>query len=162
MTPDGGTNIHQGVMWGFHSLSPTEPLTEGRVYDTLTSKVMIVMTDGENTHSYSSDFAGANWYTAYGYPYSGRLPGPSQPAATSTGELQIEMNNRTEATCVNIKAQGIIVYTIGLSPPNQTTKDMLTNCASDPTRAYFPTNSSQLTSVFQAIAAQLADLRLAK
>ena len=27
MAAGGGTNIHQGVMWGYHMLSPTEPLT---------------------------------------------------------------------------------------------------------------------------------------
>ncbi len=162
MSADGGTNIHQGVMWGFHSLSPTEPLTEAKAYDTATSKVMIVMTDGENTHSYDSDFTGANWYTAYGYPYYGRLPGSGQPAATSTADLQTEMDNRTKSTCTNAKTAGIVVYTIGLSAPNQSTKDMLTNCATSASNAYFPTNSSDLTSVFQAIAGQLADLRLAK
>jgi Flp pilus assembly protein TadG len=156
MSADGGTNIHQGVMWGFHALSPTEPLIEGKTYDSATSKVMIVMTDGENTHSYDSDFTGADWYVAYGYPYYGRLTG------ADTAALQTEMNNRTEATCTNAKNAGIVVYTIGLSSPNTTTTTMLTNCATDSGKAYFPTSSSALTSVFQEIAGQLADLRLAK
>ena len=155
MNAGGGTNIHQGVMWGFHMLSPTEPLTEAKVYDGVTSKVMIVMTDGENTHSYRSDFAGADWYTAYGYPYSGRLTGSSDT------DLQAEMDDRTEATCANAKAENIAIYTVGLSPPNQTTTDMLTNCASVPSMAYFPASATELVDVFQEIASQLADLRLA-
>jgi hypothetical protein len=156
MSADGGTNIHMGVIWGFRSLSPTEPLTEGKAYDSTTSKVMIVMTDGENTHSHDADFNGANWYVAYGYPYYGRLTGDS------TADLQTEMDNRTKKTCGNAKTAGITVYTIGLSAPNQSTKDMLTACASDVGKAYFPTDSGALTSVFQEIAGQLADLRLAK
>ncbi|MEQ1770242.1 MAG: TadE/TadG family type IV pilus assembly protein [Devosia sp.] len=155
MASQGGTNIHQGVMWGFHMLSPTEPLTEGKPFAGTTSKVMIVMTDGENTHSWTNDYAGADWYTAYGYPYQGRLTGADNTA------LQTEMDNRTKTTCTNAKAKDIVIYTVGLSPPNQSTRDMLTACATDATKAYFPTTSTELVSVFQAIAGQLADLRLA-
>lgn len=156
MTSSGGTNIHQGVMWGYHMLSPTEPLTEGKAFGGTTTKVMIVMTDGENTHSYTNDYAGANWSVAYGYPYEGRLTG------ASTAALQTEMDNRTKTTCTNAKNAGIDVYTIGLSAPNQTTIDMLTACASSASKAYFPASSTELVTVFQTIANQLADLRLAK
>ena len=156
MTSSGGTNIHQGVMWGYHMLSPTEPLTEGKAFGGTTTKVMIVMTDGENTHSYANDYAGANWSVAYGYPYEGRLTG------ASTAAMQTEMDNRTKTTCTNAKNAGIDVYTIGLSAPNQTTIDMLTACASSVGKAYFPASSTELVSVFQTIANQLADLRLAK
>lgn len=157
MVASGGTNIHQGVMWGFHMLSPTEPLTEAKDFGGTTNKVMIVMTDGENTHSYTNDYAGANWYTAYGYPYQGRLTG------ADTAAMQTEMDNRTKTTCTNAKAAGkdIVIYTIGLSPPNQTTIDMLTACASSPSKAYFPTSPTELVTVFQSIANELADLRLA-
>ncbi|MHB1103999.1 MAG: pilus assembly protein TadG-related protein [Devosia sp.] len=156
MVPDGGTNIHQGVIWGFHMLSPTPPLTEATDYDSTTSKVMIIMTDGENTHSYSGNMNKASWYVAYGYPYNGRLTG------SSTRALQAEMNKRTLTTCTNAKAAGITIYTIGLNSPNMTTTTMLTNCASDSSKAYFPTVASQLDDVFKDIANQLSNLRLAK
>ena len=154
MTASGGTNIHQGTIWGYRMLSRSAPLTQAKPYDGVTAKVMIVMTDGENTHSHDGDFTGADWYTAYGYPYSGRL------SANSTGELQAEMDRRTEQTCVNAKAKDIAIYTVGLSPPNQSTRDMLVACATDPSMAYFPSAPSELVDVFQTIAAQLADLRL--
>ncbi len=156
MAAGGGTNIHQGVVWGYNMLSPTAPLTEAKSFTSTTTKVMIVMTDGENTHSWTNDYAGADWYTAYGYPYTGRLTG------ASTAALQTEMDNRTKTTCTNAKDKGIEIFTIGLSPPNQTTIDMLTNCATDSSHAYFPTTAASLVSTFQAIAGQLADLRLAK
>jgi hypothetical protein len=158
MVSSGGTNIHQGVMWGLHMLSPTEPLTEAKVYADSTSKVMIVMTDGENTHSYTNDYAGANWYTAYGYPYNGRL----DTSPRSTANFQTEMDNRTKTTCAAAKANGIVIYTIGLSAPNQTTIDMLTACATDAAHAYFPASATDLVATFQTIASQLADLRLAR
>ena len=159
MKADGGTNIHQGVMWGFHMLSPTEPLSAGvNAYNSATSKVMIVMTDGENTHSASSNMNGSSWYVAYGYPYNDRLGEPGD----STSELQTEMDVRTKATCANAKAAGITIYTIGLSPPNQSTKDMLTDCASSPGKARFPTDPAQLVDVFSEIASELSNLRLAR
>ena len=156
MVADGGTNIHQGAIWGFHMLSPTEPLTEATDYDSVGSKIMIVMTDGENTHAYSSNMNKAYWYVAYGYPYNGRLTG------TSTSALKAEMNTRTLTTCTNAKAAGIVIYTIGLSSPNSTTTNMLTSCASDSSKAYFPTAASELDAVFEDIANQLSNLRLAQ
>lgn len=156
MVADGGTNIQQGVMWGFHMLSPTEPLTEAGPYEGSRSKAMIVMTDGENYHNYSSAFTGAYYYTANGYPYTGRLTG------NSTAALISEMNNRTLETCTNAKNAGIIIYTIGLSVPNQATRDMLTSCASDSSKAKFPDQASELTQVFEDIATQLSNLRLAE
>ncbi|MEQ1901046.1 MAG: TadE/TadG family type IV pilus assembly protein [Devosia sp.] len=175
MGPDGGTNIHQGIMWGFHMLSKQAPLAEAKDYDTVTSKVMIIMTDGENTTSSAgmnaatagntiTSWNGGDWYLAYGYPYSRRLDTSGVQGTTWTA-LQTEMNSRAEQTCTNAKAEGIVVYTIGLatsttSNPSAVTT-MLTNCATDAAHAYFPAAASDLTSVFSEIASQLADLRLA-
>jgi hypothetical protein len=76
------------------------------------------------------------------------------------------MDTRTVAACNNAKAAGIKVYTIGLataSTSNQTkVETMLRNCSSGTGYYYFPTSSSQLTSVFQDIANQLSKLRLAR
>lgn len=173
--PDGGTNIHQGVVWGFNALSPTAPLTEGKSYDAATSKVMIVMTDGENTAGDDGMGSNANltvtswtkgdWYLAYGYPYSRRID-TSGATGTSIGAIQTEMDNRTKTTCANAKAAGIVVYTIGLSTSTTSNPTgvtaMLKACATDNAHAYFPAASTDLVSTFQAIAGQLADLRLAK
>jgi Flp pilus assembly protein TadG len=158
MNAEGGTNIHQGVMWGFHALSPTDPLTEGNAYNSATSKVMIVMTDGENTHAATNNMNGSWWYTAYGYPFNRRLG----KVGDSTDQLQVEMDVRTAATCANAKAAGITIYTIGLSAPNQKTKDLLTRCASSAAKSYFPEDPSELHGVFKEIAEELANLRLAR
>ena len=64
MGSSGNTNIAQGTVWGFHTMSPTAPFTEGKAYDTTgLSKVMIVMTDGDNTTGYSSDSSNMNGST---------------------------------------------------------------------------------------------------
>lgn len=167
MYPQGYTNIHQGTIWGFHMLTSGAPLTEARPVTSATYKVMIVMTDGENTvDGYSaSDMNSAAGYMAYGYPgttYNGRIFSSAFPAPANEAEVLAAMNARTVETCNNAKAAGITIYTVGLNAPNETTKDMLKACASTNDLAYFPTQSSQLVTVFREIAAQLSDLRLAK
>ena len=156
MVSYGYTNIHQGAIWGFRSLSPTEPFTEGRSYDTATYKVMILMTDGENTYVKGSGINGSTRFTPYGHLANGRLG----TMANSTNQMEDLVDGRLIETCTNAKAQGIDIFTIGLEPPNQSVIDMLTACATSPSDAYFPASSSELTSVFETIALQLADLRL--
>jgi len=176
MVASGSTNIEQGSIWGFHALSPTEPLTQGRSYDEATSKVMIVMTDGENNinySSYSSTEYGVSSWMAWGYRNNKRLltesTTPKDSVATS-GQTIAEVNRRTVLACASAKAEGVIVYTIGLSAPNNTTINMLKDCAT-PSKTeggvttnywYFPTDSSQLDDVFKEIAEQLSELRLAQ
>jgi hypothetical protein len=136
-------------------LSPSAPLTDARAYDSGTYKVMILMTDGENTHPYSSNMNGSERYVAYNYPYHGRLTGDSEAA------LQTAMNVKTEATCTEAKRDGrITIFTIGLSPPNRATRNMLINCATNSDMAFFPTAATELTGIFQSIANQLSNLRL--
>jgi Flp pilus assembly protein TadG len=162
LAPQGGTNIHAGTEWGFRVLSPTEPFTEGSPYSALTSKVMIIMTDGENTAYQDGNMNNTTFYSSYGFPWNGRMG-----TATSTdAQLQTEMNARTLATCANAKAAGITVYTVGLavdqsSDPATNTK-MLQDCSSGSGYYFFPASSSDLTSVFTNIAKQLSALRIAQ
>ena len=158
MSAVGGTNIHEGAIWGWRVLSPTAPFTEAREYGTATSKVMILMTDGENFHSAYSNINGSYYYGAYAYPYNLRLGA----MGLTTIMLEALMDARTVEACNNAKAAGIVIYTIGLSPPNNTTINMLRNCSSGTGFAYFPTKPSELNQVFTDIAAQLATLRLAR
>lgn len=157
MAPEGGTNIHQGAIWGFHLLSPTEPFTEGREYDTATYKVMILMTDGNNSFWDSNNINGTQYYGAYGYPSNGRLGSP----ALNESQMETLINELTVESCVNARAEGIEIYTIGLDPPDAATRQMLIDCATNPSHAHFPIANSELVAVFESIATQLADLRLA-
>ncbi len=161
----GFTNIHQGAIWGYHMLTPTDPL-QAKPYEAATSKVMILMTDGENTvDGYGSNMNNANTFQAYGWPgttYNGRIFSTDYPAPSSDAEVTASMDSRALETCANAKAAGISIYTIGLNAPNQKTIDLLTNCANTPSMAYFPTQSSELTNVFKEIADQLANLRLSQ
>lgn len=188
MTAEGGTNIHEGTVWGFRALSPTEPFTQGAPYEEGTSKVMIIMTDGENTAYNLSNYCGSSmrtlngncYYSAYGFPYnsnnieaastSGGNIARMGPLGTGNAALVTEMNTRTSQACENARganAAGITIYTIGLSTDfvSQSTPDtvraMLTACAGSPDRAKFPTDPAKLKPVFAEIANELSALRLA-
>jgi Flp pilus assembly protein TadG len=51
MQPAGNTNVTIGLVWGWHSLSPNEPLTQGAAPDPDLSKYIILLTDGDNTQN---------------------------------------------------------------------------------------------------------------
>lgn len=156
MSANGLTNIHEGVMWGWRVLSPGEPFTGGRPYDAPdNSKVMIVMTDGENTHGGRSN-ENMSEYTVYGYAKNGRLRAPT----SNTGRLVEAMNEKTATACTNAKAQDIVIYTIAVGVRDQTTINMLANCASSRSRAFSIDDGDALTAVFEAIAGEINKLRI--
>ena len=163
MRAEGGTNIHQGTMWGFHVISPGEPFAQGGPYDEATSKVMIVMTDGENTFYTRGHQNNAQFLQAYGYPYNQREGNTS----STNNSMARRMNTLLLETCQNAKTAGITVYTIGLAinEVEQITeaeaRQLLQDCATAADYAYFPRQPSELVDVFEAIAGQLAQLRLA-
>jgi Flp pilus assembly protein TadG len=157
LTTSWGTNIEEGIAWGFRVLSPTAPFEEGSAFGAATSKVMIMMTDGANSLSTSdANFNGGD-YSAYGYPLDGRLGA----STTDAGVLAALINDRMGRTCSNAKADGIIIYTIGIDP-SAANRKLLTSCASQTGYAYFPHTAADLQAAFVSIATQLGALRLAR
>lgn len=171
MAADGGTNITQGTAWGWRTLSPGAPFTQGAPYGAAISKVMIVMTDGENTAYQYGNMNDSQFYSAYGYPWNstenGRPANTRLGAADSTNsELEGEMNARLGTVCTNAKAAGITIYTIGIAT-DQTSdpsanQALLTACATDSGKAFFPNSATDLQDTFVKIANQLAALRLSR
>ncbi len=174
MVADGGTNIGEGAAWGLRVLSPTEPFTEGDAYDSGASKVMIVMTDGENTYwdynHYHTDIGrypnmnGTYYYMPYGYLWNSTDAQPrlGRYGIDNESTMPSKMNDLVKDACQNAKDLGIAVYTIGLKPPNETTIKMLKKCATKEDMAYFPDDPTKLNSVFAKIASELSELRIEK
>ena len=134
----GATNILAGVTWGWRLLSPGAPFTEGRSYsDNANQKILILMTDGENTYYPNNSFL-KSWYAAFGYVEEGRLGTTSTTQSTLTDK----MNDRTLTACTNAKAAGIRIYTVGFEINSATSSDpetalaLLKDCASDSSK-YF-------------------------
>lgn len=157
LNPDGYTHIPIGLAWGWRLLSPTEPFTEGVPYnDPETSKALILMTDGVNTIEGNNNGDLRSAYSAYGYLYSGRL------GSTNSGTAVNNMNAQVTTLCNNIKAVNIRVYTILLEENNTTVRNLLRNCATNPSLFYDNVSASQLQQVFRVIGSDLSNLRLAR
>jgi Flp pilus assembly protein TadG len=134
MTPNGNTNVTIGLVWAWHALTAQAPLSEAAAPAANLDKVIILLTDGDNTESWKN---------------SNNTPVTSASA----------INVRTALVCANVKAAGIKLYTIRVIDGNAS---MLQSCATNPTMYYDVQQASQLNSVFTAIAQNLANLRLAQ
>lgn len=143
MTPLGGTNVPQGLAWGWKVVSSGAPFIEGRPESERgNDKVVILLTDGENTYytpdsvtaqSYTGNNAnyGANdragnksIYSAYGYAGTKYENGDTRifkgtstsvPKTTYTNaNFTKGMNEHMAALCSNAKAKGVMVMTVAL------------------------------------------------
>lgn len=138
----GDTNLHDGLMWGWRTLSPNAPFAAGRAYDTSSTatnhKIVVFMTDGFNNWSSAAGNVGGSIYEALGYySYGGtkntRLPngggaggdgvdyqttlaaaGPSSKTDYKT-TARDALDELTLEACTNAKAAGLEIYTIGFS-----------------------------------------------
>lgn len=170
LQPKGFTNILEGAMWGWRTLSPGVPFSEGKAYNTENNnKIMIVMTDGVNTWMGNNNTnPNKSFYSTYGFADTGRLKSNvSCPGYGECTQLMTEMDNRLKLACTNAKAAGIRIYTVILTSdnPGESTdwskaKALMKGCATDPAMAFAPTQSSQLDGVFKEIAASITSIRL--
>ena len=65
------------------------------------------------------------------------------------------------ALCDNIKAAGVVVYTIGYEAPAEVLP-LLRNCASSASLFFDAGNATELMGAFEKIAAHLTELRLTR
>jgi Flp pilus assembly protein TadG len=153
----GGTNIVEGIMWGWRTLSSAAPFMDGRAYNTpKNTKYLIVMTDGENWHG-SLDNQNKSWYHSFGYAVKNRLG-----TTHTTSALKTQMNNKTLAACTNAKAAGIKVYTVAFRlDADPTTRELLKSCATESANAFVANDGGALISAFEAIGREISKLRVA-
>ena len=148
LVANGGTHINLGAIWGWRVISPSEPFTQGVAYATAdNTKAVIILSDGENT-AYS--FV----YDAYKYPSDNVL------GTTSASGVAAALNTRLSTICTNMKAAGIIVYTIMFDLSDATTEALFQACATDTGKYYNSPTSAELDRAFRAIAAELKKLRI--
>jgi Flp pilus assembly protein TadG len=157
MVAVGDTNIPLGLMWGWHLLSPNAPFADGRAYGTPKSqKIVILMTDGDNTMG-STGNNNASLYNSLGYIWQGRLGITSG----NTSQRKSAMDGRLSTLCNNMKAQGIVIYTVRVEVTSGDSS-LLRNCASSTEKFYDVQDASQLNAVFDAIAGSIENLRILK
>lgn len=133
MQPNGSTNQAIGLAWGWQSLTQS-PFTIPAFDPKYTYKqIIILLTDGLNTQD--------RWY--------------GNGSSTST-----QVDARQQILCTNLKAAGIILYTVQVNTGGDPTSTLLQNCASDPSYFFLLTTASQIVTTFQSIGTALSDLRL--
>ena len=174
MTAAGSTNIHDGVMWGWRTLSPISVFADGAAYNsTTTNKVMVIMTDGANSwpdnpyNNYNQTLYFANGYlvNADGSGPGVHLPSAYQSVSSSTQQRNA-LDELTLEACTNAKAQGISVYTVGFSVPSDPIDSqgiqLLQNCATNSKQAFVANDSDGLITAFNQIAASIGALRISQ
>ena len=135
----GNTRTDVGMVWGWRSISPqwrgvwpgdpTLPLD----YDAaLMDKVVIIMTDGENT-----------------------------PWLTGDGLTQEETNNQLAQQCTDLKDLGVKIYTITFQAPSSL-DPLFEACASDPSKHFISPSNQDLENAFIAIGTELSNLRISE
>jgi Flp pilus assembly protein TadG len=146
LKPSGLTYIPAGLAWGFNVLSPVTPFTEGGEYDPNNRdprKVMVLMTDGENTVLMNHT--------------NGKHD--QQP---KSGQRAVEADKFTSQLCTNIKAQNIEVFTVAFEVTDPVTLKMLDDCASSREHYFQAKDSAGLMTAFDPIAAALQPLHLSR
>lgn len=139
----GNTYVNVGLVWGLRVISPEFPFSEGVPWDDPNwKKAVILMTDGDNqAHPY---------YSAYG---------PSSWSGISDSDL----NSRVLDVCDEMKAKGILVYTITFySNISNSTKEIYKQCATQPSMWYDAPTQEKLISVYGTIAKELSNLHITK
>lgn len=149
-----GTNVSEGLAWGYRVLSPGAPFTQGDAFNSEdTTKVVVVFTDGENV-VYGASNASINKsdYGAYGFLDEGRM------GSTNRTNALTNLNVATQTMCTRLKDKGVTIYTVVLNADTPANRQLYSTCASNPTYYYPTKNVDELKAAFQNIAASITQL----
>jgi Flp pilus assembly protein TadG len=172
----GETNIPIGLAWGWHSISHNAPLGgAGGVHDPVAygtafvTKIVVLMTDGDNTMDTTSNSPNNSTYHGYGLVWQNKLGigGTGSTAtiqanakATSNATRTAALAARMTLLCSNMKAKGIVIYTVGVGV-SAASKSLLQACATTTDQYYDVTSSgSNMSAAFSAIAGSIQNLRI--
>ena len=157
MTASGSTVIPTGLSWAWRLISPTEPFTEGVAYDDDdTIKAIVLLTDGRNDIGGGLVNHNRSYYSAYGFARSGHV------GTVDGSQAETVLNTKTATLCTGIKAQNILLYTITFKLADGSIKDLMRDCATEPSMHYDTPTNDQLKTVFATIAKGLNKLRISK
>ncbi|MEX2454952.1 MAG: VWA domain-containing protein [Rhodospirillaceae bacterium] len=144
ISPEGTTNITQGLAWAWRVVKPEAPFTEADPDpDGPRQQAIVLLTDGEN-------FAGNGdgYKAAFGYGSGARDA----------------MNDRLRELAANIKGSGVKIYTIQFANSGGPLQSLMKQVASGPDAPYYhyAPDSTTLQTVFQQVANHLSELRLSR
>jgi hypothetical protein len=134
LTASGSTYIPAGLQWGWRTLDATAPFENASGSDR--KKLLILMTDGENTRS--------------------------QVGISHNGNDAAAANALTDSLCKAIKSSEIEIATISYSnnPGTSTSSTMLSGCASSADMYFDASNAKGLRDAFSNATNQVNEVRL--
>ncbi len=142
----GFTAGHLGTAWAWYTISPNwrnvwPQESRPGAYGKTVNKYAILMTDGEyNTQYYNGIETHFIGYTS--------------PNGLS--------DHQADKLCVNMKASGITVFTIGFDLDSSIAKSTLKNCATSEDHYFLAEDGYELQQAFRQVAFRIAQLRLTK
>jgi len=136
LTASGSTYIPAGLQWGWRALDPTGPFKSNTNSKGPRQKLLILMTDGENTRS--------------------------QDAALHTGTDIAAANALSAELCEEIKASNVQIATVSYSNGSSGGGNMaiLRRCASSASLFYEARNAQALQKAFKGATEQSSSTRL--
>jgi Flp pilus assembly protein TadG len=177
----GGTNQAEGLAWGWRVLSPGAPFTQGVAFNQAhdnVRKVIVLMSDGENTNVgddavMESDFSAYNYLGFWTNHASGNiltqllfgllhgvLPSQFRRDISGRNDFVDYVNDRQRQLCTNVKNDDIEIYTVIFRETDQTTENLMRNCATSPEHFFRADNAQELSDAFDAIGSGIGQLRL--
>lgn len=154
----GGTAGQIGIGWGWYMLSPRFnsiwPSGAAGVYDNAeTLKAVVIMTDGEFNTPYASGVISRDAGSGSG-GNSAKIDSPPDNGDPYT---------QSRALCDGMKAEGIVIYTVGLgiSPTGQAA-DLLRYCATGGSYFHMADDAGDLAGAFKAIGRDITQLRISR
>ena len=136
-TASGETFIQPGMLWGWRMLSPNPPFADGAAYGAA-NKILVLMTDGANTHS------------------------PNYPDHEGTDSAQA--NSLLSQTCATMKIApaNIAIYTIAFNVTDPTIQGILSSCATSTANYFNATSIGAMSAAFSQIGAALTGVRVSR
>jgi Flp pilus assembly protein TadG len=154
----GSTAGQIGLAWGWYTVSDRfnglwSSNTAAAYAPTKVLKAVILMTDGEFNTPYCSGVIARDAGSGSGNLYD-------KIACNATNGDPFDQAGQL---CTNMKAKGIIVYTVGFSiTPGSEAATILSTCATDKDKAFLPQSGADLSNNFQAIGRDITRLRISR
>jgi Flp pilus assembly protein TadG len=133
MTPAGNTNQAIGLAHGWMSLVGGGPYPTPPPLDPSYQYQRVIILLTDGLNTQD------RWYTSQG-----------------------SIDARQAMTCANAKAAGIVLYMVQVNTGGDPTSTLLQNCATDSSKFFLLTSSSQIITTFNQIGTTLSQLRVAK
>lgn len=156
MTIGGSTAGQIGIAWGWYAISPNfnslwSGSPAGPYEPDKTVKAVIIMTDGE-----------------FNTPYNAGVIAKNAGTGSGDNNYKIDANgadpfSRSEAMCDAMKAQGVVVYTVGFQiAEDGDAAELMADCATSEKHVFLPETGGDLSEAFAAIGRDITRLRISR